>query len=70
MCSFDFSYRYDDQYTLSMEFIDGSSQLKRQKEFKISVASFFDDNGVLCCDVFETKVRELKDDLSKEKKSN
>ena len=63
-----YPFRYDDQYTLKMNFTDGASKKSRSGEITKSVAEFFDDNGVLCFDLFEPEVCMLQSRIVTSKK--
>ncbi|XP_074657625.1 signal peptidase complex subunit 2-like [Tubulanus polymorphus] len=60
--------RYDDIYNLTFSYFDGTTNQKRETTIKKSVANFFDENGVLCHDLFEPEIKKLRDGLSSGKK--
>lgn len=60
--------KYTDEYHLSMTFIDGKTGKTRSDGFTKSVAEFFDENGVLCFDLFEPNVRMLEGKIATSKK--
>ncbi|XP_052265877.1 signal peptidase complex subunit 2-like isoform X2 [Dreissena polymorpha] len=60
--------KYDDQYTLSMTYTDAASKKTRTSQITKSVASFFDENGVLCMDLYQPEVKMLKNNVSVSKK--
>ncbi|XP_052782837.1 signal peptidase complex subunit 2-like isoform X1 [Mya arenaria] len=60
--------KYDDKYTLSMTFTDGKTNKTRSGEITKSVAEFFDENGVLCFDLYEPEVRMLQNRIATDKK--
>ncbi|XP_052265925.1 signal peptidase complex subunit 2-like isoform X2 [Dreissena polymorpha] len=60
--------KYDDQYTLSMTYTDTASKKTRSSQITKSVASFFDENGVLCMDLYQPEVKMLKNNVSVSKK--
>ncbi|XP_053404324.1 signal peptidase complex subunit 2-like isoform X2 [Mercenaria mercenaria] len=60
--------KYDDKYTLSMNFIDGTSRKSRSGKITKSVAEFFDENGTLCIDRYEPEVRMLQNRIATDKK--
>ena len=60
--------RYDDKYTLKMNYTDGTTKKSRSGEITKSVADFFDENGVLCFDLFEPEVRMLQSRIYTSKK--
>ncbi|XP_070538826.1 signal peptidase complex subunit 2-like [Ptychodera flava] len=60
--------RFDDLYTLTLVFTDGKSSDRRQAQIQKSVATWFDENGLLLADKFEPEVRALHDGISGEKK--
>ena len=64
----DSAFRYDDQYTLSMTYTDAASKKTRTSQITKSVASFFDENGVLCMDLYQPEVKMLKNNVSVSKK--
>ena len=64
------SFRYDDQYDLSLVFKDGKTGAKREEKFIKSVANFFDKNGLLCMDLLEDSVMKLITSLSNTKKDS
>jgi signal peptidase complex subunit 2 len=53
-----------------MQFTDGKTNETRKTEISKSVACFFDENGVLCADLFDPVIQKMKESLSSEKKSN
>ena len=63
-----YHYRYDDMYHLHMSFTDGQTKETRSASFSRSVATFYDENGVLVYDIFEPEVRKLHSGLTLEKK--
>ncbi|KAK3583703.1 hypothetical protein CHS0354_021456 [Potamilus streckersoni] len=60
--------KYDDTYTLHMTLQDGIKHKTRSEEIKKSVASFFDENGTLCFDLYEPEVRMLQGRIAVDKK--
>ena len=64
------NFRYDDAYTLVMSYTDGRTNETRSAKVKKSVASFFDENGYACADIFEPEVMKLHSSLASEKKVN
>ncbi|KAH3801517.1 hypothetical protein DPMN_155170 [Dreissena polymorpha] len=64
----DSAFRYDDQYTLSMTYTDAASKKTRTSQITKSVASFFDENGVLCMYLYQPEVKMLKNNVSVSKK--
>ena len=52
--------RFDDQYNLTLSLTDGKTKKHREIPFVKSVASFFDDEGVLHTDIFEGEVMKLQ----------
>ncbi|XP_076454078.1 signal peptidase complex subunit 2-like [Babylonia areolata] len=62
--------KYDDLYCLWMTFTDGKTRETRKTEMSKSVASFFDENGVLCSDLYNPMVEKMKESLLTEKKTN
>jgi len=62
------SFRYDDKYTLSLSFQDGKTHKMRSGQVVKSVAEFFDENGVLCMDLFQPQVSMLKNQVGTDKK--
>ncbi|KAF0299569.1 putative signal peptidase complex subunit 2 [Amphibalanus amphitrite] len=60
--------RFDDQYTLSVRYVDGSSKRERQASVTRSVAAFFDENGVLVRECLVPVVTKLHNSLLSGKK--
>ncbi|KAL3848359.1 hypothetical protein ACJMK2_019224 [Sinanodonta woodiana] len=60
--------KYDDTYTLHMTLQDGTKHKTRSEEITKSVASFFDENGTLCFDLYEPEVRMLQGRIAVDKK--
>ena len=63
-------YRYDDMYHLSMTFQDGKTGITRTKEISKCVANYFDENGLLCFDLFEPEITQLQSKISAEGKKD
>ncbi len=61
-------FRYDDMYSLNISYEDGSSKKSRSQNFTKSVSCFYDENGLLCMDLFEPEVIKLHNGLTAEKK--
>ncbi|GAB6031143.1 Signal peptidase complex subunit 2 [Chamberlinius hualienensis] len=59
--------RFDDKYQLDMTYSNSTKNFREAKLEK-SVASWFDDNGVLVFDQFELEVSKLHNSLLSEKK--
>ena len=59
---FEFSFRYDDNYDLTLVYNDGikKSNLSSQT-FSNSIGNYFDDNGVLCYDRLTNDLRKIYD---------
>jgi hypothetical protein len=57
-------------YELNLAFIDGKTQKRRETAFNKSCANFFDENGLLCCDVIENAVMKLHKSLASDKKES
>ncbi|XP_048744352.2 signal peptidase complex subunit 2-like isoform X2 [Ostrea edulis] len=62
--------KYDDLYHLSMTFTDGKTGINRSEEFSKCVSNYFDENGVLCFDLFEPEIRLLQSKISAEGKKD
>ncbi|KAK7090860.1 signal peptidase complex subunit 2-like [Littorina saxatilis] len=62
--------KYDDMYELCMTYSDGKTGETRKAELCKSVANFFDENGVLCADLFNPEIEKMKESLTSEKKLN
>ncbi|XP_061194889.1 signal peptidase complex subunit 2-like isoform X1 [Saccostrea echinata] len=62
--------KYDDMYHLTVTFTDGITGIQRTKEFSKSVCNYFDENGVLCFDLFEPEIRLLHNQISAEGKKD
>lgn len=60
--------KYDDQYTLSMTLTEGTTKKQRTQKICHSVCEFFDENGTLCFDLLEPKVRMLQNRIATNKK--
>ncbi|KAL5005178.1 hypothetical protein ScPMuIL_018634 [Solemya velum] len=60
--------KYDDIYQLTMTYKKGETGLEREDKMSKSVANFFDENGVLCSDLYEPIITSLQSKLSTEKK--
>ncbi|CAB3980701.1 signal peptidase complex subunit 2 [Paramuricea clavata] len=59
--------RYDDIYELILSYEDGETKRKEEQSLKKSVASWFDENGVLLFDIFLNDIKEMHKGLKKEK---
>ncbi|XP_022290605.1 signal peptidase complex subunit 2-like isoform X2 [Crassostrea virginica] len=62
--------KYDDMYHLSMTFQDGKTGITRTKEISKCVANYFDENGLLCFDLFEPEITQLQSKISAEGKKD
>jgi len=60
--------RFDDIYNLILSYSSSSKSVTRETKFEKSVASWFDENGVLVFDIFESEVSKLHNSLLTEKK--
>lgn len=60
--------RYDDIYHICLTFTDGKTKEERKTEISKSVASFFDENGVLCTDLYEPEIEKMRESLTTDKK--
>lgn len=60
--------KFDDKYHLDITLFCGKGKTKREASFMKSVASYFDEDGVLLYDLLEPDVCKLHDSLLKEKK--
>lgn len=61
--------RYDDMYEIFMSYTDGITGESRESSFSNSVSHYFDENGYLCSDIFDTEVLKLQNSLAAEKKT-
>ena len=64
------SFRFDDMYELSLQYVDGKTGNTRNAETNKSVADFIDDNGVICMDLLEESVLKLHKSLTSAKKDS
>lgn len=60
--------RYDDKYEIFMSYTNGITGENRESSFSNSVSQYFDENGYLCNDIFDTEVLKLQNSLTAEKK--
>ncbi|PVD18688.1 hypothetical protein C0Q70_21238 [Pomacea canaliculata] len=60
--------KYDDIYHICLTFTDGKTKEERKTEISKSVASFFDENGVLCTDLYEPEIEKMRESLTTDKK--
>jgi len=60
--------RFDDKYQLVMSFNSSVKRVPREAKFEKSVANWFDQNGVLVYDIFESEVSKLHNSLLVDKK--
>ncbi|XP_071480215.1 signal peptidase complex subunit 2-like [Diadema antillarum] len=60
--------RFDDEYSLVMQFTDGTTKAMRDASFSKSVGAWFDENGTLLYDLFQADVCSLHDSLINERK--
>lgn len=61
--------KFDDKYCLKISYISGQTKQTRYVEKVSSVTEFFDEEGTLCYDLYETMVKRLKDGISADKKT-
>ena len=57
-------------YHLSMTFQDGKTGITRTKEISKCVSNYFDENGLLCFDLFEPEITQLQSKISAEGKKD
>ena len=62
--------KYDDKYELSLTFIDGKTNSRRETSVTKTVGDFTDDNGLICQDLIEPIVLKMHTSLSSNKKDN
>ena len=62
--------KYDDKYELSLTFIDGKTNSRRETSVTKTVGDFIDDNGLICQDLIEPIVLKMHTSLSSNKKDN
>lgn len=62
-------YRYEDNYTLEIEFIDGNTGITRKSTHDSSVARYFDENGTLCTNIFYKYLSQYLTNLLESKKA-
>ena len=55
-------------YQLHISYTDGQTKATRNASFSRSVATFYDDNGILSFEAFEPEVRKLHSSLTSDKK--
>ena len=55
--------KYDDKYELTLTYLDGNTKSRRETTVIKSVGDFIDDNGVICQDIIEVKIKSLADIL-------
>lgn len=55
-------------YHLYLSYEDGESRKCRSQSMSKSVATFFDENGQFCMDLFEPELSRLHNSLAAEKK--
>merc|ERR1711879_1108429 len=60
--------KYDDKYELSLTFIDGKTNARRETTVTRTVGDFIDDNGVICQDIVEPVVMKMHNSLTTSKK--
>merc|ERR1719492_711897 len=60
--------KYDDKYELSLTFIDGKTNARRETTVTKTVGDFIDDNGVICQDILEPVVMRMHNSLTTSKK--
>ena len=53
-----------------MTFQDGKTGITRTKEISKCVANYFDENGLLCFDLFEPEITQLQSKISAEGKKD
>ena len=51
--------KYDDKYELTLTYLDGNTKSRRETTVIKSVGDFIDDNGVICQDIIEVKIKSL-----------
>eukprot|EP00106_Octopus_bimaculoides_P009871 XP_014777313.1 PREDICTED: probable signal peptidase complex subunit 2 isoform X2 [Octopus bimaculoides] len=55
--------KYDDVYQLMVDYENGVKGCSRSGTLKHSVAKYFDENGVLCYNVYKSELKNLVDKL-------
>ncbi|XP_005106146.1 probable signal peptidase complex subunit 2 isoform X2 [Aplysia californica] len=60
--------KYDDVYSLTISYTDGKTKQERSASTSKCVASYFDENGVFCFDLFQPIVEAMRQDLALDKK--
>ncbi|GFO11517.1 signal peptidase complex subunit 2 [Plakobranchus ocellatus] len=60
--------KYDVMYNLTISYTDGKTKEERVVSCSKCVASFFDENGVFCFDLFQSVLENLRQDLLRDKK--
>jgi len=56
-------------YEIFMSYTDGITGESRESSFSNSVSHYFDENGYLCNDIFDTEVLKLQNSLAADKKT-
>lgn len=61
---FDFSFRYDDKYDLTLVYNDGTKKSNFPSQtFSNSIGNYFDENGLLCYDRLTSDLRKIYDQV-------
>lgn len=56
--------KFDDMYDLNLNYTDGKTKKSRDASFSKSCGEFFDENGVLCQNLIEKAVLNLRKSLA------